>query len=208
MIVLDVNVYLDVAELVGSPFDWGRFNDLVVATREEPVPCKSEPAYDCLKVVAMCMSGRFAGEDPVEVWTNDHIQGLVKNKAVHPVEPDPVTGLRGLGWSPDDADSLAEDLVGGLIEKSNGGCLPVGGYPDGNPPLDHEDGMVYGACHDLATDDLLCNVFCVTRDRGFLDAARNGELQAHTRVVTPAQMVALMRHARFRLSTAAMRRKS
>ena len=68
--------------------------------------------------------------------------------------------------------------------------------PDGNPPLDHEDGMVFGVCRHLAGDDPLCRVYCVTRDRGFLDAAKQRRLSDHTTVLPPATFVALVRRAR------------
>lgn len=60
--------------------------------------------------------------------------------------------------------------------------------------------MVFGACRALASEDLLCSVVCVTRDRGFLEAHRGGYLPDHTRVLSPPEMVALMREARRRLS--------
>jgi hypothetical protein len=65
--------------------------------------------------------------------------------------------------------------------------------------------MVYGACAALATDDPLCKVYCVTRDRGFLTAYGAGELSTHTRVLTPAKFISLNRAARFECSTRAMR---
>jgi hypothetical protein len=84
---------------------------------------------------------------------------------------DPRTGLRGLGWSQDCAQALVDDLIFGVAHRSSGGTLG-GHYPDGNPPLDHEDGMVYGACRWLAAEDPLAHVYCVTNDKGFLAAYR------------------------------------
>lgn len=99
----------------------------------------------------------------------------------------------------DDAQGLIDELVYGLIEKSDGGTLGDC-FPNGNPPLDHEDGMVYGACRELAREDPLAQVYCITRDRGFLAAETSGSLSGHTRVFAPSEFVALTRAARSRLS--------
>lgn len=205
LIVFDVNVYLDVARHLGPPFSWEEFADAAARTSRHPFPYKADYSVDSLRAIAMCTSGRFAGDEPVEVWTNAHIDGLVRRKAEQPVEPDPVSGLRGLGWSTSDAQGLVTELVQGLTEKSSGGTLGAGHFPDGNPPLDHEDGMVYGACRFLAGDDPLAHVYCVTRDRGFLDAYRAGRLGGHSIVLTPAQAVGLMRRARTQLAVRDLR---
>lgn len=199
VLVLDANVYLEIAELLGSPFSWEKFDEANAKAVHEVVPA-SDPRIDALRVVAMCSSGRFAGDDPGEVWTSAHIDRMVRNKATHPVTPDPETGFRGLGWSQEDAQNLVDDLVHGVASRSNGGTLGDSVRPDSNPPLDHEDGLVFGACRVMAGEDLLCRVLCVTRDGGFVQAFREGRLEDHTKVLTPPQAVAAMRHARLRLS--------
>ena len=87
-------------------------------------------------------------------------------------------------------------MIHGLAERSGGGTLGAL-FPHGNPPLDHEDGMVYGACRALSGDDPLANVYCVTRDRGFLEAYRDGLIGRYGRVITPSTFVSLVRVARF-----------
>lgn len=202
-VVFDVNVYLDVARLLGPPFTWEKFSARSAAVAADPCP-HPDPACDSLRAIAVCMSGRFAGSEQVEVWTNAHIDKIVQGKARESVTPDPETGFKGLGWSLADAQNLVADLVYGLIEISDGGTLGGDHYPDGNPPLDHEDGMVYGACRFLADQDPLGRVYCVTRDRGFLAAYKEGQLDEHSVVLPPAAFVALVRAARTRLSIQAM----
>ena len=205
VVVFDVNVYLDVAVHLGPPFSWDRFDAGVARASKDPVPHPSAYVVDSLRAVATCTSGRFAGDQPLEVWTNAHIDRLVRGKAMQSTTPDPVTKLSGLGWAEDDAQALVVDLVGGITERSSGGTLGAGHYPDGNPPLDHEDGMVYGACRTLSGDDPLANVYCITRDGGFLRAYREHRLGGHSRVLPPAAFVALARAARARISMRAMR---
>jgi hypothetical protein len=60
--------------------------------------------------------------------------------------------------------------------------------------------MVYGACRQLAGEDPLSKVYCVTRDRSFLTAGASGALPPHTRVLSPAMFVGLVRAARHSLS--------
>jgi len=200
--VFDCNVYLDVANLTGR-FGWDTFSAEVARLAQVPVPHPTDRAYDALRAVAACTSGRLVGDEILEVWTSDHIDSMVHRKAVTPATPDEF-GHVGLGWSTEDADELVDELIGGLCAASNGGT--VGGhYPDGNPPLDHEDGMVYGACRWLASDDPLCRVYCVTRDRGFLKAYRDNRLDPHTVVLTPSNFVAFARKARRMASLQQMR---
>lgn len=195
VVVFDVNVYLDVANLVGSPFTWDKFNAAAASAARQPVPHPSDLAYDSLRAIASCTSGRFAGSETLEVFTNSHIDRMVRGKAQQSATPDPVTGFRGLGWNREEANGLVTDLIGGLQAMSLGGTLGDT-FPEGNPPLDHEDGMVYGACKKLAGDDLLSNVYCVTRDNGFLAAAAAGALGAHAKVLHPTKFVQLIRTAR------------
>lgn len=140
-----------------------------------------------------------AGEEVVEVWTCGHIDTVVRGKAEQSLHPDQVTGYRGLGWSHEDAQTLVDELIYGLVDRSDGGTMGDQ-FPDGNPPLDHEDGKVYGACKALAWEDPLAQIYCVTRDRGFLQAYDNGSLSGHSRVMSPSTFVALVRASRTQYS--------
>lgn len=204
VVVFDCNIYLDVARLLGPPFSWEKFNAAAARAVNQPVPDLSEPAHDSLRGIAACTSGRFAGEETVEVWTSAHIDKLVRGKAAQSTARDPETGYNGLGWAWEDAQSLVTDLISGTTQRSNGGT--VGDHPPvGNPPLDHEDGMVYGACRRLAAEDPLAQVYCVTRDKQFVNAHRQGRLAPHIRVVAPAVFVALIRKSRAQHATRRMR---
>lgn len=196
--VFDCNIYLDVAELLGPPFSWDSFDAATARIAREPVPHPDDRAYDSMRAIASCTSGNFAANEPLEVWTNAHIDKMVRGKAIHPVTP-AENGRAGLGWDPDEAQWLVDALVHGVVQDSSGGSLGES-FPAGNPPLDHEDGMVYGACRQLAGEDPLAKVYCITRDRGFLKAARGGQLGDHAIVITPSSFVQLVRAARAQFS--------
>ncbi|WP_410658401.1 hypothetical protein [Amycolatopsis sp. lyj-112] len=203
VVVFDCNVYLDVADSLGAPFSWTSFNAAVARVAKDPVPHPVDRANDALRAIAVCMSGRFAGPETIEVWTNAHIDKIVRGKATHPIVADEA-GYSGLGWAEPEAQALIDEFIGNLIAQSNGGTLGDS-FPDGNPPLDHEDGMVFGACRWLAGDDPLAEVYCVTSDKGFLKASKEGRLGSHTRVMTPSTFVRLIRAARTQYSVRQMK---
>jgi hypothetical protein len=206
-VVFDCNVYLDVACALGEPFSWEKFDAATARAAKAAVPHPDDPSLDSVRAVAACASGRFAGDETVEVWTNAHIDKIVRGKAVQPSIADRNTGHRGLGWCLTSGNALVTDLIPGIAQRSNGGTLGDH-YPDGNPPLDHEDGMVYGACRKLASEDPLAHVYCVTRDRGFLSARKEKRLGDHSKVITPAHFVGLTRAARSHYSVQQMRRRT
>jgi len=205
LVVFDCNIYLDAASLIGEPFTWEGFDAAAARLARTPLPHPKDAAWDSLRALATCTSGRFAGEEALEVWTCTHIDKIVRGKASQSPVVDPRSGYRGMGWRRESAQALLDDLVHGLVDRSGGGS--AGDLlPDGNPPLDHEDGKVFGCCRYLAAADPLAHVYCVTRDRGFIDAYTSGELSRHTHVLAPAKFVALIRAARVQYSIRKMQR--
>lgn len=196
LLVLDCNVYLDVARLLGASYSAARFADLAVEHSREPVPHPTDHAIDSLRLIAACQSGRMGASSTLEVWTSTHIRSTVEYKARQSAIPDPRTGHRGLGWDDNAAQDLVDGLVDWIAELSGGGYLAeVIGAVD-SPPLDHEDGTVYGACRHLEGQSPLDQVYCVTRDKGFLTDFANGTLTGTVHVVTPAAMLLRIRAAR------------
>lgn len=189
LLVLDCNVYLDVARLLGTSYSSSGFDALAVEHSGKPVPHPGDKAIDSLRLIAACQSGKLGVKGALEVWTSTHIRSTVEYKARQSVVPDPRTGHRGLGWDDLAAQNLVEDLVDWIAERSGGGHITeVIGAVD-NPPLDHEDGTVYGACRYLEGQNPLDQVYCVTWDKGFLKDYGNGKLTGTVNVVTPAAML-------------------
>lgn len=203
VVVFDCNVYLDVAHLLGEPYTRESFDSHAAQLAGAPLPA-GDPRHDSLRAIAICTSGRFAGLETIEVWTCNHIDRMVRNKAMHPTTPDPA-GFRGLGWNQDHAEALVSDLVYGVVDSSGGDSIGDT-VPDGDPPLDHEDGLVYGACREIVHEDPLCKSYCVTNDKQFVRDFEGGRLSDHTVVLTPARFVALVREARSIRATNNMRR--
>ena len=68
VVVFDCNIYLDAARIIGAPFSWEAFDRAVARLARLPVPHPTDKAFDSLRAMAACTSGRFAGEEVLEVW--------------------------------------------------------------------------------------------------------------------------------------------
>lgn len=204
-VVFDVNVYLDVARILGPPFSWKSFDEAVVAARKAPVPHPSDRRLDSLRAIAVSASGRFAGRQSLEVWTSDHIADLIEIKAAQPTDGE-TPELTGLGWSASDARGLLVDLHDDLVWDMTGGAS-VGEVrrPDGTPPLSHEDGCVFTTARRCATDDpdVYYHRYLVTCDTDVLDAT----LPSDVEVLSPGDWVLLVRRLSADVLMASMRPK-
>jgi hypothetical protein len=200
IVVFDVNVYLDAASIIGEPFSWAALSDKL-AEQFNKVP--DDHRIHALRSVAMGSSGRLAGNIPLEVWTSDHIDSLVKEKAeqsnddsLHEVE-------RGLGWSVDHAAALLDDLVWKVVSDSGGNTVGDIWLPRSTPPLSHEDGLVCATAREADVDDVECRRLILTSDRGFLEHC--GAKDAYPRALSPAQFVQLVQRARAQFASKQIR---
>lgn len=201
IVVFDVNVYLDVARYLGEPYSRARFNDEIVAiTQQEGTRALTRAEWSLL-ALAVTSSGRLVGASPLEVWTSDHIDGLVFDKAQQPNDPGLEPEECGLGWSEQNAESLVEELVWDCVDRSGGGQVRVS-VPRGSPPLSHEDGLVYATARDAAGGNELAERIVVTSDEQFL---REPGL-CYPRVWRPARFVQYVRAERSKSGMAAMPR--
>ena len=173
LVVLDVNIVLDVADLVGEPFSWERFDAVLAEHVDTTVPTPTDARIDSLKAIACLRQGRLPDGTPVEIWTSNHIDLLVAFKATQARDaPDPRD--RGLGWSAAGAQRLIDDLIGDLVYPSGGDSVGDVAISYGTPPLDHEDGCVYATVNNAGHDGLYYDRFCLTRDKGFRAASLPG----------------------------------
>lgn len=203
IVVFDVNVYLDAARMVGEPFQWPNLSDKIAEHYNDPANTKADHRMDALRCIALASSGRLAGNVMLEVWTSDHIDALVRFKAMQPDDEDLDDEDRGLGWSEDNAEALLDDLVWKVINDSSGDSKGNVWQPRATPPLSHEDGLVYATARDADTDDVECRRIVVTSDKGFLKHC--GGHKAYPRALSTSQFVQLVRNARQAFATKQMR---
>ncbi|WP_395640962.1 hypothetical protein [Pseudolysinimonas sp.] len=197
LVVLDVNIYLDVAQLVGEPFSWERFEELARDHASADLPHRVDAKIDSLRALACLVSGRMPDGISVEVWTSDHIDYLVASKAAMPVDAADERD-RGLGWSAANAQALVDDLVGEVVYRSYGSSIGEVPIAFGTPPLSHEDGCVYATARDAGYDDAWYERHCITRDGGFLRANLTGLIDRSDPSTWVMKHRALSRIAAFR----------
>ena len=190
MVVFDVNVILDVADLLGEPFTWAKFDAKVAAVQHYPVPAIQDERIDCLRAISYCRSGQVIPGEPLEVWTSKHIDDLIVHKATQPTNG-ATPELRGLGWSRANAIDLVQQLVWDLVEGTYGYTVGELLGHEWHPPLSHEDGYVYQSAFK-AGDDELSPRYCVTRDGGF----RSANLPPRVDVRHPDEFIINLRRAR------------
>jgi len=189
VVVFDVNVYLDVAEVVSQPFDWADFHHLAASVASEPLPHPTNGRLDSLRALAASRSGVLAGDIPLEIWTSDHIDRLVLSKAQSKVR-----ASNGDLWTRENAEDLHDMLVNDLVyDLSHGGSVGRIDHAEGSPPLDHEDGCVFRTAM-LAGDVQWAQRFCVTNDQQF--RLSSPQLHPSVEVLYPYEYLTMLRAAR------------
>lgn len=199
IVVFDCNVYLDVAKLVGSPFSMQEFSAIISRELSAPVP-HPDRYVDSARALAMVQRGYFVRQgshrEPLAVWYSQHLIDTTRYKACLPRQGrsdyQTTIGDYGLGMCESQAGRVVDDLIVGVANKTGGSFVQVD-IPVGNPPLDHEDGMVYAACRKIEGDDPLLKVYCVTNDVGFIESYKQGKLPGGIKVLSPGEFVQLLR---------------
>jgi hypothetical protein len=200
-VTYDVNIYLDVAELLGPPFSWDKVRAFMAKNSGLTLPHHPDRRVDSVHAIAVAMSGMFVRPEPLEVWSSNHIADLVELKASQPRDG-ATAELRGLGWTATDARDLLIDFHDDLIfEMSGGGLVDLVGI-DGRPPLSHEDACVFTTAAEAAADTIPPpHRYCVTRDERF----RNATLPDRALVLFPHEFVAMVHKSRRAMSIRALR---
>jgi hypothetical protein len=194
-VVFDVNIYLDVADLLGPPFTWEKFDAAAVTYRHAQLP-NSNRQIDSLRALAVSQSGRLVANQPLEIWLSNHIEALILTKARQP-KNQATPELSGLGWTGVESESILEDLARDLAyERTNGGSVGDVQVPAGTPVLSHEDGMVLAAAYAAPTDTEGAHYdrYCVTQDRDFRRAM--AELRGDVTIMYAYEWVNFIRRVR------------
>lgn len=193
VVVFDINVYLDVARLLGPPFTWNKFHAAAAQYSSDPVPHPKDTRVDSLRALAVCLSKKFVSPEPLEVWTSTNIDVLVVRKASQPDDRTLPDEDRGLGWDEVDAVGLRDDLVDHVVY-----AVPGGGttgdvvIAEGSPPLSNEDGRVLRTAVEAGEHYAL--KYCVTQDVEFRRCGP--DLPVNVQVMHPHEWVSLVRRSR------------
>lgn len=193
LVVFDVNVYLDVARILGPTSTLDTFLELAVKHANDPLPHHRDAALDSLRALAISKSGNYAPGVRLEIWFGQHLDDTTYFKLIQGTSAGDHQEDRGFGWSADDANDFMERLVEPFWKDAD---TFVAGDPIGyeTPPLDHEDGCVYATARDAGSEEYFYERFCVTRDADFRNAALNGDIE----VMHPHEWVS---HVRGKISS-------
>ncbi len=163
-VLFDCNVFIMLFNHFGPNLHWPD----VVGLAAEPEVKGSLPSNirDIITCMSFVKSGRRPDGSRVRVWGSGHVQDTVVYKMRH--SGDNVWAERDRGASQLIMDSFydffGQELFAGVVGTSEHGA-------ERNPPLDHEDGMVYGACRTIAGQNPVDVVWLITFDRSFIREA-------------------------------------
>ena len=182
VVVLDCNIILRLADYFRHSFTVDNVETLLKHYKSI-TPSINTRVIDAAKALTLCnKKTTFAGE-PLTIATSRHILDIITYKENKSRQ------LGGLGLSMDCATDLA-DFLAQLSEQSYGRIVERHDQTvEHNPPLDHEDGMVYGLCRKLAGEDSQYLVWCVTFDKDFIANAKSFPLSQVIRVETPCNFI-------------------
>lgn len=161
LVVFDINVYLDVARLMGPSFTWDKFIDRVTKCASDEVPHPKDAKFDSMRALALSRRGTYNNHVKLEVWSGEHIADTSFYILTLP---------RSKGGSFEWSEEQAEDFIENLMDEIR--CANGGGYLEGKPTLsgapDHEDGCVYAtAMRGGHARYEYQGRFCITRDGDF-----------------------------------------
>jgi hypothetical protein len=191
IVVFDVNIYVDLAELIAQPFEWEKLEAAAAGHWGDTLPHNDNARYDSLRAVLMSKSGDVGTGETLEVWTSKHIDDLVISKV-----NERAIDTAGDAWTRANAVDFHDQLVNTLVfDMTRGGS--AGRVPDplNNPPLDWEDGCVMRTAVS-AGDVPESPRYCVTRDEPFREACRKGQLEPSVQVLYPHEWIISLRNAR------------
>lgn len=191
VVVFDVNIYVDIAGLVASPFNWADFTSVAGQVMNHPAPHNENAAYDSLRAVAMSATGQVGTGEALEVWTSEHIDKLTISKV-----RSEVVDRTGAPWSEEHAVNFHDELVNTLVfDLTRGGSVGRILDPADSPPLDHEDGCVMRTA--IAAGAVVeSRRYCVTRDGPFRTAFLEEQLEPSVEVLYPSEWIEILRRAR------------
>ncbi len=167
--VFDMNIYLNVARLVGEPYSRNKLHNRLITPIVNPNE-RLKQIIDSAKLVAVVNSGVFAGNQPLEVWTSDWIVKGSINVANRSV------GANGLGWNLPNAQALGTELIfGTVVSPSRGSQLPTDKkvkFDDLSP----DDSQVLNTALQARALNPGSDVICVTNDGPFRNTAWNEDV--------------------------------
>lgn len=190
VVVLDCNIYLRTAELLQGNYELDALRRKI---RDEGG--SASRSHEAGSTLLTCSTGKFGPQERIAVFTSDHIVNTTRYIAELPENAGPRSGL---GLTPPASAYLVDALITKVQVDSGGSCYSSSSHSvSDNPPLDYEDGRVYGLCAKLAGSYPLSEIWCVTLDKDFVAESAGLSRAGEVHVVTPSQFMAAVRARAF-----------
>lgn len=190
VVVLDCNIYLRTAELLQGNYG---LDALRLKIRDEGG--SASRSHEAASTLLTCYTGKFGPQERIAVFTSDHIVNTTRYIAELSENAGPSSGL---GLTTRASACFVDALITKVQVDSGGICYSSSSHSvSDNPPLDYEDGRVYGLCTKLAGLYPLSKVWCVTLDKDFIAESAGLSRAGEVHVVTPSQFMAAVRAKAF-----------
>lgn len=185
VVVLDCNIILTLASHFDGSFTPSEVKALVVPSEDRAI---SEPILNAARAFILATRNKTFTGQPISFVTSRHILNTVIHKAAQPSQGS-IQEQQGLGLHRRVAEDLSDFFEKLSIDSFGSVIEPCQQIAVNTPPLDHEDGMVYGLCRLLSGMDSRFHVWCVTSDRDFIAHAKTFERANCIHVVAPGEFV-------------------
>ncbi|OZG65652.1 hypothetical protein [Bifidobacterium eulemuris] len=168
-VIFDCNIYIDVALALGTGAKQTDLRTFEAASR----PLQAE--IDSFRAV---ISGQF-GPYGLMLGSSSHIREIVKHQL-----------SKQHGWPERKTDLFLSEFHDELVDIVLTGFVGE----EHVPPLDHEDGVVFGTCHEISNREGIMQTILVTRDRQFIESMSS--IPSHTTVLHPLGFMKMCEAAR------------
>lgn len=196
-VVFDCNVALNVYRHFGPVKS---IEDIRALNSKHHGQSPAPPRFDAIHSLTLAAGGSIGDADSVVVHSTEHIQKTVLHKASQPLQEKAGVGNSrlpedyGLGLTRADSRGLVSATIQGPVDATGGFILENSLHSaEKTPPLDHEDGMVFGACKWLASCFPLDTIWCLTYDKNFIADAKKFSESSYINVCYPSEYVTFHR---------------
>lgn len=145
------------------------------------------------RAVLLAGKGGTPFHEPIYIYSSDHIIGTIERKARQPRRANRPED-QGLGLGEAVVAEILDDFLIFLTNETGGRVVTFSEQTaDKTPPLDFEDGMVFGLCNRLRGEDARNFIWCLTFDKRFIEDAKTFGDSSNIRVCPPEHFVSFIK---------------
>ena len=147
---------------------------------------------EAARAVLLAGKGSTPFLEPIYIYSSDHIIGTIERKARQSRHANRSED-QGLGLGKAVVTEILDNFLIFLTRETGGRVVAFSEQTaDKTPPLDFEDGMVFGLCNRLRGEDARNLVWCLTFDKRFVEDAKTFGDSSNIRVCPPKHFVSFI----------------